>query len=189
MAEPAPRLRTDELGAEPQHLSVALPALLAQAGARDGSDLLALLRADQHRRWARGERVPVEEYLQHIPALGADAELAVDLIVSEVLCRARRGERIQPEEYLRRIPQYAEALQQQFTFHQMLLSVLGPATPGQWKVRLAAARSRPCRRVFVWLVMTLRGPAALPAVPGPLEGGHGPVLQHPDLALDLHRAE
>jgi serine/threonine protein kinase len=74
--------------------------------------LVALLRADQRRRWQAGQRVPAETYLHEIAALRDDPELAIDLIFSEFLLR-RDILREAPglEEYLARFPQHARDLQ------------------------------------------------------------------------------
>src|SRR5262249_611704 len=78
------------------------------------------LRAGQGERWSRGERVPVETYLEREPALQADPEALLDLIYSEVLLREERGECPRLEEYLQRFPQHAPSLQRQFDLHQAL---------------------------------------------------------------------
>jgi hypothetical protein len=45
------------------------------------------LRADQCRRWQRGERPLVEAHLEGRPALAAAPEAVLDLIDNEVLLR------------------------------------------------------------------------------------------------------
>jgi len=81
------------------------------------SSLLALLRADQGKRWRRGERVLAEAYLAHIP--GREDE-ALDIIFSEIALREELGEQPTPAEYLGRFPQYLAALQRQFLLNQAL---------------------------------------------------------------------
>jgi hypothetical protein len=81
--------------------------------------LLPLLR-DQQARWRQGERVLVEEYLARQPALAANPEAALDLIVHEALLRRERGEKAELEEYLQRFPQWAAQLQVQFEVEAVL---------------------------------------------------------------------
>jgi tetratricopeptide (TPR) repeat protein len=85
---------------------------------------MAALRADQHRRWRRGEHVPVEAYLRRVTALGDDAEALLDLIYSEVLLREEAGERPHAAEYVRRFPALEGSLRLQFELH-------GAVAPGQ----------------------------------------------------------
>jgi serine/threonine protein kinase len=83
-------------------------------------ELLAKIRTEQRERWARGERIPVEEYLRRHPELRSDAEVAVDLIYSEILLREEYGETPQPAEYTARFPEYADSLREQFELHALL---------------------------------------------------------------------
>src|SRR5262245_60632905 len=85
------------------------------------TELLALLRTDQHRRWRQGDRVSVEDYLRHYPALADNAEATFDLVRAEVLLREGRGEAVQVEEYLGRFPAQAERLRRGFGLHQECL--------------------------------------------------------------------
>jgi serine/threonine-protein kinase len=83
-------------------------------------ELVAVLRADQLQRWRRGQRVPAEAYLRGA-ALGADAELALDLIFSElVLRRDLLGEAPSLDEYLGRFPGHAAALRRQHAVYEAL---------------------------------------------------------------------
>jgi tRNA A-37 threonylcarbamoyl transferase component Bud32 len=97
-----------------------LRTVLAGLGAVHPGEWLALLRADQHKRWERGEHILAEVYLDQLPELRDDAEAAVDLIYSEVLLREERGERPQAEEYLHRFPQHQARLERQFALHEVL---------------------------------------------------------------------
>src|SRR5262249_38075193 len=80
------------------------------------------LRQDQRSRWLRGERAPVETYLQQHPGLRADVELMLDLIYQEVLLRLERGEQARLEEYEFRFPDLAAPLREHFEVHQALES-------------------------------------------------------------------
>jgi serine/threonine protein kinase len=81
---------------------------------------VADLMADQRRRWAGGERVPVEDYVRQRPALTADVEGLLDLIYHEVYLRERLGESPEREEYQRRFPRLAQAIAAQFDVHQAI---------------------------------------------------------------------
>src|SRR5262249_8564593 len=76
-------------------------------------DLVERLLADQRQRWQRGERMPVERYLEQQPDL-ADAEHILQLILNEVILREHDGETPQLQEYQRRFPHLAEQLELQF---------------------------------------------------------------------------
>ena len=115
MSEPTPEIPAPEPGPS-------LADALAAAGGADALQRLALLRADQHRRWRRGERLLVEAYLDSVPALRDDAETLLDLIYSEVLLREEAGERPEAEEYVRRFPAHEAALRLQFDLHQAVAS-------------------------------------------------------------------
>jgi WD40 repeat protein len=79
----------------------------------DALELAALLRADQWKRWQRGDRIPVEEYLRQLPEAG-DAVLILDLVSGEVSLRERRGETPTADEYVKRFPQLEAELRRQF---------------------------------------------------------------------------
>jgi serine/threonine-protein kinase len=81
-------------------------------------ELLAILIAEQQRRWEAGERVPVETYFQIHPVLQQDPEQAIELIYGEFLLREKLGEAPPIDEYCQRFPQYAARLQQQFDLHR-----------------------------------------------------------------------
>ncbi len=82
---------------------------LSQAGELTPEQVVAVIRVDQWKRWSRGERVPVEAYLQRFPAL-ATGDHALDLMYGECLAREERGEAPDLDEYLKRFPQFADAL-------------------------------------------------------------------------------
>src|SRR5436190_181388 len=83
-------------------------------------DLATSLRADQRERWQRGERVPVEAYLEREGALRADPEGVLDLIYNEVVLREEAGDMPQLGEYLARFPQFPSELRIQFEVHRAL---------------------------------------------------------------------
>src|SRR5689334_2194529 len=77
------------------------------------------LHSDQQRRWRRGERVLVEEYLRLEPHLGRDPEAILDLLCDEVVLREECGETPRLEEYLQRFPQFAGQLGAQWEVHRL----------------------------------------------------------------------
>jgi WD40 repeat protein len=86
-----------------------------------GEESLAeVLRADQERRWGRGERILVETYLEQYPGLRQREEAVLDLLYCEYLLREAADEMPQPEEYVRRFPQYAAQLRIQFLMDRAL---------------------------------------------------------------------
>jgi serine/threonine protein kinase len=73
--------------------------------------LIDLVRIDVERRLAAGERVRVEEtYLRDFPALSADPQAVVALVLHEFELRRAREPDLSPSEYLRRFPQYGNEL-------------------------------------------------------------------------------
>jgi tetratricopeptide (TPR) repeat protein/tRNA A-37 threonylcarbamoyl transferase component Bud32 len=82
-----------------------------------------VLRTDQARRWARGQRVRVEDYLRAQPDLAADSEVVLGLIDTEVDLCHQHGEAAALETYLGRFPDHAEALRGHFALHEALTSV------------------------------------------------------------------
>jgi tetratricopeptide (TPR) repeat protein/tRNA A-37 threonylcarbamoyl transferase component Bud32 len=109
-----------------------LTDVLARAAEGSALQRLAVLRADQHRRWRQGQRLPVETYLERMPAVRDDGEAVLDLVYSEVLLREEAGERPQLEEYLRRFPALEASLRLQFDLHRAVASglSLGPGADG-----------------------------------------------------------
>jgi len=87
---------------------------------------LLSLMADQRERWARGDRVLVETYLEQHPALQTDAEAVLDLIYNEIFLREGLGDRPERDEYLRRFPHLAGPIAMQFDVHQAIHTGAGP---------------------------------------------------------------
>jgi WD40 repeat protein len=185
---PDPASAVDTLGTTPATEaagpSPSLASLLAQAGKLSRLEWLALLRADQGRRWQRGERLPAEAYLAQLPPLRADAETAVDLIYSEVLLREGLGESPRPEEYLRRFPEFAAQLRSQFELHQALATGALPTGLGG----TPQPGATPAEKHDV----NGSEKATLPPVPVPLSGaaplGPEPAGQVAELLLHEQRA-
>jgi hypothetical protein len=108
----------------PPSLSVAnVPSLadvLTQAKSLPLLEQLALLRADQQRRWLLGQPVRVEDYLAALPALRAREDVVLDLVRNEVLLREQAGDTPTLEEYLGRFSQLETALRRSFAWHKSL---------------------------------------------------------------------
>jgi hypothetical protein len=105
-----------------------LPSHLPDSLSR--AEWLSLVRADQHRRWRRGERVLVEDYLTRWPTLAEDVKGLLDLVYGEVLLREESGESVTVDEYVRRFPTHEASLKRQFDLHRALAagSLLEAAT-------------------------------------------------------------
>jgi WD40 repeat protein/tRNA A-37 threonylcarbamoyl transferase component Bud32 len=87
------------------------------------AELLQLLLGKQRQDWERGERVPVERYLERLRAAGEswlDEEGVLDLLYNEIVLREERGERPTRDEYRGRFPQYADQLDGLFGVHEGL---------------------------------------------------------------------
>jgi serine/threonine protein kinase/tetratricopeptide (TPR) repeat protein len=110
---------------------------------------LALLD-DQNRRWQEGRGVPVEDYLEQTPGLGADPDGLLDLIYNEYRLREEHGHSPDPEEYLRRFPDLAGLLRVQFEVHRAM-------RPGEVLDELSVADGAG---------VTVEGPTSLPVVDG-----------------------
>jgi WD40 repeat protein len=77
------------------------------------TQVLAIVRTDQDRRWRAGQPVPAEDYLGQHPVLAALSGAAVELICAEFVLRRERGEAPTPEEYTGRFPALAVAIRDQ----------------------------------------------------------------------------
>jgi WD40 repeat protein/tRNA A-37 threonylcarbamoyl transferase component Bud32 len=75
---------------------------------------------DLQERWAHGERLRVETYLQREPALAEDTEGILELLYQEMVLRDRHQDPPRLEEYLRRFPRLAEPLTVQFEVFEAL---------------------------------------------------------------------
>jgi hypothetical protein len=157
-------------------------------------ELLTQLRAEQRERWAKGERILVEAYLERHPELGAAEEAAVDLIYSEFLLREELGETPQPDDYTARFPRYAASLRSQLELHALLRATqpLEPPTPRTLpRGPSAETHGRPADQTPG---MNSRAAAAppeeLPRIPGYEifarlgAGGPGVVYRARELSLD-----
>jgi hypothetical protein len=71
-------------------------------------ELAALVHLDQARRWARGECLSVDAYLEKHPALRADPEALLDLLCNEIILRQQHGDSPDLDDYLARFPEVAQ---------------------------------------------------------------------------------
>jgi WD40 repeat protein len=111
------------------------PGPAVSAPAASTAQLLTLLCQDQWRRWRRGERPQVEDYLERYPQLRDQADAVLDLAYAEFVLREEQGEAPIAEEYLIRFPQIAAEWRQQMDLHRAfagagLDATLSPGTPG-----------------------------------------------------------
>jgi tetratricopeptide (TPR) repeat protein len=111
-SEGAAQGRTLERTADPSDPNAGLVELRAQAQKLGRNALLALLRADQCRRWVQGNRVTVEWYLGHFPNLAGDARAVLALIANEIALRRQVGDLPTLAEYVERFPGHAAALRE-----------------------------------------------------------------------------
>src|SRR5262245_54173333 len=72
--------------------SPGLAEFLASAGELPPSELAEIVRIDQRQRWLASKPASAESYLETLPTLRDDPELAVDLIFHEFLLREEKGE-------------------------------------------------------------------------------------------------
>src|SRR5262249_34112494 len=129
-----------------------LPACSAPSAAGPTrAEWRTLLCIDQHRRWHRGDRVPVEAYLRDHPWLRADDGL-LDLIFGEAALRQSLGENPSLDEHVGRFRQHEPRLRDQ------LPSCLGP--PSLAPTRLDAEGG------LLWPGAADANEAGWPAVPG-----------------------
>jgi serine/threonine protein kinase/Tfp pilus assembly protein PilF len=69
---------------------------------------------DLRRRWQRGERLLVEDYLRSNPALQGNLAALVDLIRAEIAVREAAGETAELDEYLARFAEWSPQLRHHF---------------------------------------------------------------------------
>ena len=103
-----------------------LPVFLSKVAQVSKKSWARLLRDDQVRRWESNQRVFVEAYLQHLPALADAQDALLDLIYGEVLLREQAGDKPHPDEYLKRFPAHAATLNRQFAVHAVFAPPSAP---------------------------------------------------------------
>jgi eukaryotic-like serine/threonine-protein kinase len=72
------------------------------------------LLAAQRERWARGERITVEQFIAQQPELRNESDALLDLIYGEFVLRRNEGERPAVAEFVGRFPKLADAIRMQF---------------------------------------------------------------------------
>jgi tetratricopeptide (TPR) repeat protein len=82
--------------------------------------LLSLIPTDQRRRWLRGERVTIEDYLDRFPHLRESPDILLDLIYSEACLREEMGAAADWNDYYARFPGLADALKRQHEVHRAM---------------------------------------------------------------------
>src|SRR5262245_55960041 len=106
--------------AVPPAASPSLAGLAADAGPLSLAGRGALTRGDQRRRWLRGQRFAVEDYLRLLPGLAPDADALLDLLYCEFTLREELGEHPTADEYARRFPSVAEPFARLIRLHRAL---------------------------------------------------------------------
>jgi serine/threonine protein kinase len=81
---------------------------------------------DQRRKWAAGERIFLETYLENNPHWNFTTKELLDLIYHEILVREGVGEQARLEEYARRFPPLKDELRIHFEIHNVLSSIEKP---------------------------------------------------------------
>jgi hypothetical protein len=89
--------------------------------------LAVLLLEDQRQRWRRGERPTVEDYLTRHPALRADPEAVLALLLNEYLLREEYGEAPDLQHFQQRFPEYADDLRHHLQLRHELREEIGRA--------------------------------------------------------------
>jgi WD40 repeat protein/serine/threonine protein kinase len=97
----------------------------------------AYLQIDQRRRWQRGERVPMQAYLEETPWLRDYPELVFELVCGEVLLREELGEKPRPVDYLELAPTHQAQLRRFFAARQLLPPATFPGMSDQLTLRAA----------------------------------------------------
>jgi WD40 repeat protein len=78
------------------------------------AELVTLLQADQRQRWQVGDRVPVEVYLNYVPALRDNSDAVLPLLFFEAGLREADGAVPTADDLVRRFPQFEEPIRQQY---------------------------------------------------------------------------
>ncbi len=104
--------------------------------------LIELARVDQERRWERGDRKQVEDYLKDWPELGGTPRALAELLQSECLTRFCLDDPPGAAEVSRRFPQLAD----QVDLEQLRVQAANENRPGSTEQNEATATFRPARR-------------------------------------------
>src|SRR5262245_4350374 len=75
------------------------------------------------RRLRAGIPCQAEEFLVADPAIGSDADAALELLYTEFVVRQQLGQQPQPEEWIQRFPQWRDELVQLFEVHAVVAQV------------------------------------------------------------------
>jgi WD40 repeat protein len=97
-----------------------LETFLRTEGELEATDLVAILRADQRKRWRSGKGIAAEWYFERFPILQADADFGLDIVHGEFVLRESLGEAPALEAYVARFPRLAESIGVQVAFHRAL---------------------------------------------------------------------
>lgn len=87
--------------------------------------LSALVKADVRRRFARGDRPAVREYLERYPVLEAESDRVVSLVYEEFCLREENGEAPDPDAFCLQYASWGDSLASQLKYHRLLSQVAG----------------------------------------------------------------
>ncbi|MBI3412109.1 MAG: protein kinase [Planctomycetes bacterium] len=104
------------------------PAHTSEFPGRD-DPLMVALTEELVERWAKGERIPVEELLDRYPQLWEEPAKAVELIYEEISLRSENGESNAAEQVLERFPQWRQQLEVMVECHRLLETPLESQLP------------------------------------------------------------
>src|SRR5258708_31965360 len=90
------------------------------------SVLAALVKADLRCRFARGQSVAVNDYLERFPMLGDESVRMLSLIYEEFCLREEQGEQPDAESFCERYAPWRDSLTSQLKYHHLLSRVVGP---------------------------------------------------------------
>jgi hypothetical protein len=135
-----------------------LDEVLARLRLLPPGDWLQAVRSDQAARWRAGQGIPVETYLQRLPALAGSPEDVQVLLCGEAMLRRERGETPELAEYQRRFPHLAGQLALPLGLLGALAEVQRPEQPTVAQTPVAGAS------------------AALPVIPGYWNNRNGQAL-------------
>jgi formylglycine-generating enzyme required for sulfatase activity len=127
----------------------------------EAAALAQLIEADQERRWAAGDRVAVEEYLQRYPQLRDQPQAVVALLFHEFRLRQQAGEQPQFNEFAARFPELAGPLRTLLGLNASLASV-GAASSASEQRTVPPAAAPPATGGFQAAPPTAAPPTPIP---------------------------
>lgn len=113
-----------------QYLQLSTPTWLCAPPTRECDQQAARLAEEMSRCWRRGERVPVEEFLQKQPDLWDNPEAAAHLVYEEICLRQELDSVAAAADVVKRFPQWERELGLLLDCHQIIQTdACGPELP------------------------------------------------------------